>query len=225
VYCVYLLAAGGGFAYAGSSGRVEYRLRRHFRGYSSAAGRGLRPDAAYILACTRSRSLALAWEAWLHKAYRPPYAARAPAERPRKPPHPPPGWYTPRAAVYEPSLPPPGRYRPPHPPPKLKPRAKTWDGVRDGGTNSRARRARPRVLSRRLRIHRHSSVFKLCPAAWAYLQVQTCRYFLTGVVRPVSLYLWGSIYVWGPRRIAKGGEVVTVHHAQWHLPRSWIETR
>jgi len=95
-YCVYLLAAGGGFAYAGSSGRIEERLRRHFRGYSSAAGRGLRPDAAYVLACTRSRSLALAWEAWLHKAYRPPYAAKTPAKRPRNPP---PGWYAPRASV------------------------------------------------------------------------------------------------------------------------------
>jgi predicted GIY-YIG superfamily endonuclease len=81
-YCVYLLAAGGRMAYAGSSGRVEERLRRHFRGYSSAAARGLRPGAAYVLACTRSRSLAPAWEAWLHKAHRPPYAAK----RPRKPP-------------------------------------------------------------------------------------------------------------------------------------------
>jgi predicted GIY-YIG superfamily endonuclease len=135
-YCVYLLAADGKMAYAGSSGRVEERLRRHFRGCSSAAGRGLRPDAAYVLACTRSRSLALAWEAWLHKAYQPPHAARAPAKRLRKPPHPPPGWYIPHNAVYEPTLPPPGRYRPPHPPPKLKPRAKTWDEVRDGGPNS-----------------------------------------------------------------------------------------
>jgi predicted GIY-YIG superfamily endonuclease len=136
VYCVYLLAAGGRIAYVGSSGRIEERLRRHFKGYSSTAVRGLRPDAAYVSACTRSRSLAFAWEAWLHKAYRPPYAAKTPAERPRKPPHPPPGWYTPRNAVYEPAhltLPPPGRHRPPHPPPKLKPRAETWDGVRDGG--------------------------------------------------------------------------------------------
>jgi predicted GIY-YIG superfamily endonuclease len=184
VFCVYLLAAGGGIAYAGSSGRVEERLRRHFGGCFSVAGRGLRPDAAYVLACTRSRSLVLAWEAWLHKAYRPPYAARAPAERPRKPPHLPPGWYAPRAAVYEPvrpTLPPPGRYRPPHPPPEVRPMARTWDGVRGGGTSSRVRRARPRVLSKRLRIHRHSSVSKLCPAAWAYLQIQTCRYLLTGV--------------------------------------------
>ena len=80
-YWVYLLAAGGWIAYAGSSGRVEERLRKHFKGHSSAAARGLRPDAAYVLACTRSRSLALAWEAWLHKTYRPPYAARAPAEK------------------------------------------------------------------------------------------------------------------------------------------------
>jgi predicted GIY-YIG superfamily endonuclease len=140
VFCVYLLAAGGRIAYAGSSGRVEERLRRHFRGYSSAAVRGLRPDAAYVLACTRSRSLALSWEAWLHRAYRPSYAARAPAERPRKPPHPPPGWYVPRNAVYKPaSPPPPGKEeheRPTSPPPKLKPSAKTWDGVRDGGPNS-----------------------------------------------------------------------------------------
>jgi hypothetical protein len=117
--------------------------------------------------------------------------------------------------------PPPGRYRPPHPPPKLKPSAETWDGVRDGGPNSRARRARPRVLSKRLHIHRHSSVSKLCPAAWAYLQVKTCRCFLTDAVRPVKSVPVG--YVWGPWRIAKGGEVVTVHHARWHLPWSWIE--
>jgi predicted GIY-YIG superfamily endonuclease len=173
-FCVYLLAAGGGFAYASSSGRVEERLRRHFGGYSSVASGGLRPDAAYVLACTRSRSLALAWEAWLHKAYRPPYAARTPAKRPRKPPHPPPGWYIPHNAVYEPSLPPPGRYRPPHPPPEVRPMARTWDGVRDGGPYSRVHRARQRVLSRWLSIHRHSSVSKLCPAAWAYdLQVKT----------------------------------------------------
>jgi predicted GIY-YIG superfamily endonuclease len=157
-YCVYLLAAGGRMAYAGSSGRVEERLRRHFSGYSSAAARGLRPGAAYVLACTRSRSLALAWEAWLHKAYRPPYAARAPAERPRKPPHPPPGWYIPHNAVYEPvrpTLPPPcGHERPPHPPPKLRLRAKTWDGVRDGGPGAREASAEsaPWVLSRRIRI-------------------------------------------------------------------------
>ncbi len=223
-YCVYLLAAGGGIAYAGSSGRIEERLHRHFRGYSSAAVRGLRPDAAYVLACTRSRSLALAWEAWLHKVHRPPYAAKTPAKRPRNPPHPPPGWYIPQAAVYEPSLPPPcGHERPPSPPPKLKPRAKTWDGVRDGGPNSRARRARPRVLSKRLHIHRHSSVSKLCPATWAYLQVKTCRYFLTGVIRPVSLYLWDLCA--GGVADCERGEVVTVHHVQRHLPRSWIETR
>jgi hypothetical protein len=171
-------------------------LRRHFGGCSSAAGRGLRPDAAYVLACTRSRSLALAWEAWLHKAYRPPYAAKTPAKRPRKPPHPPPGWYTLRAAVYEPARPPPpsGHERSAYPPPELRTRARAWDGVRDGGPSSRVRRARPRVLSKRLRIHRHSSVSKLCPAAWAYdLQVQTCRYFFTGVIRPVSLYLWGPM--------------------------------
>jgi predicted GIY-YIG superfamily endonuclease len=192
VFCVYLLAAGGGIAHAGSSGRVEERLRRRSRGYSSAAARGLRPGAAYVLACTRSRSLAPAREAWLHKAYQPPYAAKTPAKA-EEAPHPPPGWYTPQAAVCEPSLPPPGRYRPPHPPPEVRPRAKTWDGLRDGGPNSRVRRARPRVLSRRVRIHRHSSVSKLCPAAWAYdLQVKTCRYFLTGVIRPVSLYLCGG---------------------------------
>jgi len=112
-FCVYLLAADGRIAYAGSSGRIEERLRRHFKGRSSTAVRGLRPDAAYVLACTRSRSLALAWEAWLHKAYRPPYAARTPAERQRKPPHPPPGWYVPHNAVYEPARPPPCGHEPP----------------------------------------------------------------------------------------------------------------
>ena len=172
-FCVYLHAAGGGIAYAGSSGRVEKRLRRHFRGYFSAAVRGLRPDAAYVLACTRSRSLALAWEAWLHRAYRPPYAARAPAERPRKPPHPPPGWYIPQAAVYGPSLPPPGRYRPPHPPPKLRPRAKTWDGVRDGGPGVQEVSAES---ARGFYLGGFACTDRLCPAAWVYdLQVQTCR--------------------------------------------------
>jgi predicted GIY-YIG superfamily endonuclease len=194
-YCVYLLAAGGRIAYAGSSGRVEERLRRHFRGYSSAAVRGLRPDTAYVSACTRSRSLALAWEAWLHKAYRPPYAARTPAEKPRKPPHPPPGWYIPQAAVYEPARPPPGAYA--RPPPELKPRAKTWDGVRDGVPNSQ------RTTVVRIRL--------------GDLDLSGCR--------PVSLYLWGSTYVRGPWRTARGGDVVAVHHTQRHLPRSWIETR
>jgi predicted GIY-YIG superfamily endonuclease len=193
-FCVYLLAAGWRIAYAGSSGRIEERLRRHFKGYSSAAVRGLRPDATYVLACTRSRSLALAWEAWLHKAHRPPYAARAPAKRPRKPLHPPPGWYIPQAAVYEPARPPPcGHERPANPPPKLKPRAKTWDGVRDGGPNSQ------KTSVARIRV--------------GDLDLSGCR--------PVSLCLWGR----RPWRTARGGEVVTVHHAQWHLPRSWIETR
>jgi hypothetical protein len=123
VYCVYLLAAGGRMAYAGFSGRME-EVVQTLQELSSAVNRGLRPDAAYVLACTRSRSLAPAWEAWLHKAYRPPYAA----ERPRKPPHPPPGWYIPHNAVYEPARPLPGweeHVHPPHTPPKLKPRAKT----------------------------------------------------------------------------------------------------
>ncbi len=204
VFCVYLLAAGGGIAYAGSSGRVEERLRRHFRGYSSAAGRGLRPDAAYVLACTRSRSLALAWEAWLHKAYQLPYAAKTPAKRPRNPPHLPPGWYIPRAAVYEPArptLPPPGRYRPPHPPPKLKPRAKTWDGVRDGGPGAQEASAES---ARGFYLGDFAYTDRLCPAAWAYdLQVKTCRYFLTGVIRPVSLYLWGPMC--GGRDGLRGG--------------------
>ena len=170
-------------------------MRRHFGGYSSAAVRGLRPDTAYVSACTRSRSLALAWEAWLHKAYRPPYAARTPAEKPRKPPHPPPGWYIPQAAVYEPARPPPGAYA--RPPPELKPRAKTWDGVRDGVPNSQ------RTTVVRIRL--------------GDLDLSGCR--------PVSLYLWGSTYVRGPWRTARGGDVVAVHHTQRHLPRSWIKTR
>ena len=77
MYCVYLLAAGGRMAYAGFSGRME-EVVQTLQGLSSAVNRGLRPDAAYVLACTRSRSLALAREAWLHKAYRPPYAAGPP---------------------------------------------------------------------------------------------------------------------------------------------------
>jgi predicted GIY-YIG superfamily endonuclease len=165
-YWVYLLAAGGKIAYAGTSGRIEERLRRHFGGCSSAADRGLRPDAAYILACTRSRSLAFAWEAWLHKAHRPPYAAKTPAKRPRKPPHPPPGWYIPHNAVYEPALPPPGweeHVHPPHPPPKLRLRAETWDGVRDGGPNSQ------KTPVARIRL--------------GDLDLSGCR--------PVSLCLWG----------------------------------
>jgi len=214
-YCVYLLAAGGGIAYAGSSGRVEERLRRHFRGCSSAAARGLRPDAAYVLACTRSRSLAPAWEAWLHKAYRPPYAAKTPAEKPRKPPHPPPGWYTPRNAVYEPARPPPpcGHEHPAIPPPELKPRAETWDGVRDGDPGvqeASAESARGFYLGGFAYTDRH------CPAAWAYdLQVQTCRYFLTGVIRLVSLYLWGSTYVRGLRGEVKSLQFI-IHSGIYH---------
>jgi GIY-YIG catalytic domain. len=200
VFCVYLLAAGGGIAYAGSSRRVEERMRRHFKGYSSTAVKGLRPDAAYVLVCTRSRTLAFTWEAWLHKAYRPPYAAKTPAKRPRKPPHPPPGWYTPQAAVYgpaRPTLPPPGgEGYTRRPPPKLRSRAKTWDGGRDGDPGAQeasAESARGFYLGGFAYTDRH------CPAAWAYdLQVQTCRYFLTEVIRPVSLYLWGSTYVRGP---------------------------
>ena len=200
-FCVYLLAAGGRIAYAGSSGRIEERLQRHFRGYSSAVNRGLRLDAAYVLACTRSRSLVPAWESWLHKAYRPPYAARTPAEKPRNLPHPPPGWYIPQAAVYEPVRPPPGRHRPPHPPPKPKPSAKTWDGVRDGGPGAQETSAES---TRGIYLGGFACTDRLCPAAWAYdLQVQTCR-FLTGVIRPVSLYLWGSTYVRGPWRTARG---------------------
>ena len=210
-YCVYLPAAGGRIAYAGSSGRVEKRLRRHFSGCSSAAG--LRPDAAYVSACTRSRSLALAWETWLHKAHRPPYAAKTPAKRPRKPPHPPPGWYVPHNAVYEPSRPPPlGRYRPPHPPPELKPRAKTWDGVRDGGPGAREASAES---ARGFYLGGFACTDRLCPATWAYdLQVQTCR-FLTGAIRLVSLCLWGSTYVRGLRGEVKSLQFI-IHSGIYH---------
>ena len=74
----------------------------------------------------------------MHKAYRPPYSAKTPAKKPRKPPHPPPGWYIPHDAVYKPArptLPPPGAYVR-RPPPEIRSRAGTWDGVRDGGPNS-----------------------------------------------------------------------------------------
>jgi hypothetical protein len=198
-------------AYAGSSGRIEERLRRHFRGYSSAAARGLKPDAAYVLACTRSRSLAPAWEAWLHN--RPPYAARAPAKRPRKPPHPPPGWYIPRNAVYEPARPPPpcGHERLANPP-KLKPRAKTWDGVRDGGPGAQEASAES---ARGFYLGGFACADRLCPAAWAYLQVQTCRCFFTGVVRPVSLCLWGSTCVWRTARGVKPLQFI-IHCGIYH---------
>jgi predicted GIY-YIG superfamily endonuclease len=197
VFCIYLLAAGGRIAYAGSSGRIKERLNRHFKGYSSAASRGLRPDAAYVLACTRSKTLAFAWEAWLHRAYRPPYAAKTPAKKPRKPPHPPPGWYILHNAVYElarPILPPSGGLA--RPPPEVRSRAGTWDGVRDGGPGVQEASAES---ARGFYLGGFAYTDRLCPAAWAYdLQVQTCRYFLTGVIRPVSLYLWGSTYVRGP---------------------------
>ena len=154
-YCVYLLAAGGWIAYAGSSGRMEERLRRHFGGYSSTAVRGLRPDAAYVLACTRSRSLVLTWETWLHKAHRPPHAARAPAERPRKPPHPPPGGTSPQRGLR--AFPPAARQTPP-PSPAAGAQAQCQDVGRGERRRTRCargvRRICPRVLSRRIRVHR-----------------------------------------------------------------------
>jgi len=76
---------------------------------------------------------------------------------------------------------------PPHPPPELKPRAKTWDGVRDGGPGAQETSAE---FARGFYLGGFACTDRLCPAAWAYdLQVQTDRYFLTGVIRPVSLYL------------------------------------
>jgi len=75
--------------------------------------------------------------------------------------------HPPRAAVYEPALPPPGAYA--RPPPKLKPRAKTWDGVRDGGPGAQE------ATVARIRL--------------GDLDLSGCR--------PVSLYLWGSTYVRG----------------------------
>jgi hypothetical protein len=87
-------------------------------------------------------------------------------------------------------------------PPKLKPSAKTWDGVRGGDPGAQEASAES---ARGFYLGGFAYTDRLCPAAWAYdLQVQTCRYFLTGVVRPVSLYLWGSTYVRGPRRTARG---------------------
>ncbi len=86
----------------------------------------------------------------------------------------PPGWYIPRNAVYEPSLPPPcGHERPADPPPKLKPRAKTWDRVRDGGPDAQETSAEsvPRVLSRRIRVYRLSLPRRLGIFAGTDLQV------------------------------------------------------
>jgi hypothetical protein len=120
VYCVYLLAAGGRIAYAGSSGRVEYRLRRHFRGYSSAAA-GPAPPTFW-----RAQGVGR-WRLHGRRGY----------TKPTGRPTPPRGRESPRV-VHPPQRglragppPPCGHERPP---PKLKPRAKTWDGVRDGGS-------------------------------------------------------------------------------------------
>jgi len=124
-------------------------------------------------------------------AQSPPAALRreGPRQKAEKAPHPPPGWYILRNAVYEPArptLPQPGRYRPTLPPPELKPRAETWDGVRDGGPGAQKASAES---ARGFYLGGFACTDRLCPAAWAYdLQVQTCR-FLTGVIRPVSLYL------------------------------------
>jgi hypothetical protein len=130
VYCVYLLAAGGRIAYAGSSGRVEYRLRRHFRGYSSAAGPA--PPTSW-----RAQG-ASRWRPHGRRGYTKPTGRPTPRRPPPRGrgslPSPPGGTSpTPRSV----SLP--ARRRPcghERPPPKLKPRAKTWDEVRDGGLNS-----------------------------------------------------------------------------------------
>jgi len=215
VYCVYLLAAGGRMAYAGFSGRME-EVVQTLQGLSSAVNRGLRPDAAYVMACTRSRSLAPAWEAWLHKAYRPPYAARPP----------------PRGRESLPTRHPGGTSHKPRSTSRsarrladMNPRQPAAEAQAQSQDVRRGERRRParaeRCRSRRLRTH--SSASRLCPTAWAYDSlVQTCRYFLTGVVRPVSLYLWGRTCAGGVTD-CEGGEVVTVHHAQWHLPQTWIE--
>jgi predicted GIY-YIG superfamily endonuclease len=138
VFCVYLLAAGGGIAYASSSGRVEERLRRRSRGYSSAAARGLRPGAAYVLACTRSRSLAPAREAWLHKAYQPPYAAKTPAKAEETSP--------PATRVVRPT----GRglrAGPPHPPAarQIPPPSPAAGGQAHGQDVGRGERRRPQL--------------------------------------------------------------------------------
>ena len=113
---------------------------------------------------------------------------------------------------------PPAARQTPPPSPAAEAQAQSQD-VRRGERRRSARAERCR--SRRLRTH--SSASRLCPAAWAYdSQVQTCRYFRTGVVRPVSLYLWGRTCA-GGLADCEGGEVVAVHHAQWHLPQTWIE--
>gem|GEM_PF-4789131 len=43
-------------AYVGS-GKAEVRLYRHAAGLSSLGKRGVKPDAAYVLICARSRRL------------------------------------------------------------------------------------------------------------------------------------------------------------------------
>ena len=88
MYCVYLLFVGGAAVYVGSSGSVLRRISSHAAGYSSATAKyRFKPERAVVLACTRSRRLALSWEAYMHRVYKPRYAERAPRMPPRKPPH------------------------------------------------------------------------------------------------------------------------------------------
>jgi hypothetical protein len=143
-FCVYLTRGGRGIAYAGSSGRVEYRLRRRFRGYSSAASGPAPPTFWRAQGVGRRR----------------PHGRRG-YTKPTGRPTPPRGRESPRV-VHPPRSglragPPAAACGHERPPPKLKPRARDvgWGERRRPGAQER-RRICPRVL-RRLRVHSSAS--------------------------------------------------------------------
>jgi hypothetical protein len=188
VYCVYLLAAGGGIAYAGSPGGW-----RRGCGDTSVAT-PLRPAEAsgptpptFWRAQGADRWRSHGRRGCIKPTGRPTPRRPPPRGRGSLPTHPPGGTsHKPRSTSRSARRRPAGMNAP-------SPAAEAQAQCQDVGRGERRRPARAeRCRSRRLRTR--SSASRLCPAAWAYdLQVQTCRYFLTRVVRPVSLYLWGSM--------------------------------
>ncbi len=174
VFCVYLLAAGGRIAYAGSSGRIEERLRRHFRGspLRPAEVSGPTPPTSW-----RAQGVGR-WRLHGRRGYTKPTGRPTPRGPRQETEEVPPGVVRLTGRGLRVSPPPPGKeeHERPTSPPKLKPRAETWDGVRDGGHNSQ------KTSFARIRL--------------GDLDLSGCR--------PVSLYLWGSSYVRGPWRTARG---------------------